>query len=88
MCETKPVVVSIPLILLEAASSCIYQVHTEIKFGHHSKIKSQGPCANEYQKYCFDGGECYYLFDEFSIVGCNCTKLHQGKRCEMYIWWG
>ena len=46
-----------------------------------SKIKSQGPCENEYRKYCLNGGDCYYLVDE-DIVGCNCTWLFGGKRCE------
>ena len=70
MCETKAVVVSISLILPVAASFCIYQTQTENKVGHHSKI--QGPCENEYKKYCLNGGECYYLVDE-DFVGCNCT---------------
>ena len=51
MCETKAVIVSISLILLVAASFCIYQAQTENEVGHHSKIKSQGPCENEYKKY-------------------------------------
>ena len=70
MCEIKAVVVSISIILLVAASFCIYQAQTEIKVGHHSKIKSQGPCENEYKKFCLSGGECYYLVDD-DIVGCN-----------------
>ena len=86
MCETKAVVVSISLILLVAASFCIYQAHTEKKVGHQSKIKSQGPCENEYKKYCLNGGECYYLVDE-DILGCNCTWLYGGKRCEKYLLW-
>ena len=85
MCETKAAVVSTSIILLEAASSCVYQAHTENKVGHHSKIKSQGPCENEYQKYCLNGGECYYLVDE-DIVDCNCTCLYVAKRCERYMW--
>ena len=72
MCETKAVVASISLILLVAASLCVYQAHTENKVRHHSKIKSQGPCENEYKKYCLNGGECYCLVYE-DIVGCNCT---------------
>ena len=72
MCETKAVVVSISLILLVAASICIYQAQTENKVGHHSKIKSQGPCEKEYKKCCSNGGESYYLVDK-DIVGCNCT---------------
>ena len=87
MCETKAVVVSISLTLLVAASFCIYQAFTENKVGHRSKIKSQGPCGNEYKKYCLNGGDCYHLIDE-DVVGCNCTWLYGGKRCENYTWWG
>ena len=61
MCETKAVVASVLLILLVAASFCIYQAHTENEVGHHSKIKSQGPCQSEYKNYCLNGVECYYL---------------------------
>ena len=86
MCETKAAVVSILINLLVAASFCIYQAHTENKMGHHSKIKSQGPCENDYKKYCLNSGECYYLVDE-DIVGCNCTWFYGGKRCEKYMWW-
>ena len=86
MCETKTVVVSISLVLLVVAGFCINQAHTENKVGHHSKIKSQGLCENEYKKYCLNGGECYYLVDE-DIVGCNCTWLYMRKRCENYMWW-
>ena len=86
MSETKPVVVSISIILLVAASFCIYQAQTENKVGHHSKIKSQGPCKNEYKKYCLNGGECYYLVDE-DDVGCNCTWFYGEKRCEKFMWW-
>ena len=86
MWETNAVVVSISIILLVAASFCIYQAHTENKMGHHSKIKSQGPCENEYKKYCVNRGDCYYLVDE-DIVGSNCTWLYGEKRCEMYMCW-
>ena len=72
MCETKAVVVSISLFRLVAASFCIYEADLENKVGHHSKIKGQGPCENEYKRYCLNGDECYYLVDE-NIVGCNCT---------------
>ena len=85
MRETKAVVVSISIILLVATSFCLYQAHTENKVGHHRKIKSQGPCENEYKKHCLNGGECYYLVDE-DIAGCNCTWLYGGKRCERYMW--
>ena len=54
--------------------------------GHHSKIKSQGPCENEYKKFRLNGGECYYVVDE-DIVGCNCTWLYIGERCEEYMCW-
>ena len=86
MSETNVVVVSISLLLLLAPSFCIYQAHTENIVGHHSKIKSQGPCKNEYKKYCLNGGKCYCLFDEV-FVGCNCTWLYGGKRFEKYMWW-
>ena len=44
MCETKAVVVSISIILLVAASFCIYQAQTENKVGQQSQIKSESPC--------------------------------------------
>ena len=86
MREIKADVVSISIILPVASSFCIYQAQTVNKVGHHSKIKSQGPCENEYRKYCLNGGECYYLVDE-DIVGCNRTWFYGGKRCEKYMWW-
>ena len=79
MCETKAVVVSILLVLLVAASFCIYQAHTENEVGHHSQSKSQGPCENEYKKYCLNDGECCYLVDEDS-VGCNYIWSYAGER--------
>ena len=86
MCETKAVVVSISSFLLVAASFCIYQAQTEIKVGHYNEIKTESPCNKEYKKGCLKGGECYHLVDE-DIVGCNCTWLYGGKRCEKYMWW-
>ena len=86
MCETKAVLVPISILFPVAASFCIYQAHTENKVGHHSKIKSQGPCKNEYRKYCLSGSKGYYLVDEDN-VGCNCTWLYGGKRCEKNMWW-
>ena len=86
MCDTKAVVVSISLFLLVAESFCIYQAQTENKVGHHSKIKSQGPCENEYKKYCLNGGECYYLIDE-DIEECSYTWLYGRKRFEKHMWW-
>ena len=86
MCKTKIVAVSISVILLVAASFCIYQPHTENKVGHHSKIRSESPCEKEYKKYCMNGGECYYLVEE-DIVACNCTRSYGGKRCEKYMCW-
>ena len=77
MCETKAVVVSTSLILVVAATFCLYQAQTESKVAHHSKIKSQGLCENEYKKCRLNGSECYYLVDE-DIVGCNCTLLYVG----------
>ena len=66
------------IILLLAASFRIYQTHTETKVGHHSKIKSQDPCEDEYKKCCLNGGECHYLVDE-DIVGCN-TSCRRGEQ--------
>ena len=86
MCETRAIVVSISLILLVAASFCIYQAQTENKVGHHSRIKSQGPCKDEYKKFCLNGGEWYFLVEK-DIVGCNFTWLYGGKRCQKYMWW-
>ena len=77
MCEAKAVVDNNNLLV--AASFCIYQAHTDKKVGHHSKIKSQGPCENEYKKFCLNGGDCYYLVDE-DIIGGHCTWLYEGKR--------
>ena len=86
MCETKVVVVSISMILLVAASFCIYQAHADNKVGHHHEIKNHGSCENEYKKYCLNGGECYYLVDE-DIVGCKGTWFYGARRCEKYMWW-
>ena len=85
MCEIKTVL-TVAAVLLAATGFCIYQVNSEKKVGHHSEIKSGSPCKNEYKKYCLNGGECYYLADEDN-VGCNCTWLYGGKRCEKYMWW-
>ena len=85
MFETKAVALWISIILAVAASFCIYQAQTENKVGHRSKIKSQCPCENQYKKYSLNGGKCYYQVDE-DIVGCNCTWLFGGKRCEKYMW--
>ena len=52
--------------------------------GHHSEIKSEGPCKKEYRKYCMNGGECFYVVDE-GIVACNCTWMYGGKRYEKYM---
>ena len=78
MSETKAIIASRSLIFLMAASFCIYQAHTENKLGHQSKIRIQGPCQNEYNKYCLNDGNCYYLVDE-DIVGSNCTWLYGEK---------
>ena len=86
MCERKTARVSLSKILLVAAIFCINQSHKENKVGHHSKIKSQGPCKNEYTENCLNGCECCYLVDK-CIVGCNCSLLYGGKRSETYMWW-
>ena len=62
-------------------------VHTDKTMGHHSEMKGQSPCENEYKKFCMEGGDCYSLSDE-EFVGSNCTRLFGGKRCEKkYSWW-
>ena len=86
MCEKKAVLRSLLLSVLVAATFCIYQAQTENEVGHHSQIKSQGPCENEYKEYCFNGGECFYLVNK-NIVGRNCTWLYGRKRCETHMWW-
>ena len=85
MCEIKTVLL-VPSLLLAATGFCIYQVKSERNLRHHSEIKSEVPCEKVYNKYCLNGGECYYLVDE-DIVGCKCTWLYGGKRCEKYMWW-
>ena len=81
----KTILVSVCLTLLATASSCMYCVYPEKTVGQYMKIKIQNLCENEYKKFCLNGGECYYLFDE-NIVGCNCTWFYGGKRWEKYMW--
>ena len=83
MCENKTVIIAAAL--LSAAGFCIYQLNSEKKLGHNSHLKSESPCEIEYKKYCLKVSKCYHLFDE-DIVGCNCTWLYGGKRCEKYLW--
>ena len=83
MCESKTLL-TVTALLLAATGFCIHQVNQ--KAGHHSEIKSESPCKKKYKKFHLNGGECYYLADE-DIVGCNCTWLNGGKRCEKYMWW-
>ena len=82
MCEVKTVII-VAALLLAATGFCIY--HGKRKVGHHSEIKSEGPCEKEYRKYCMNGGECFYVVDE-DIVACNCTWMYGGKRCGRYMW--
>ena len=85
MCGIKTVL-TVAALLLAATGFCIYQVNSEKKEGRRSEIKSESPCEKEYKNYCLNGGECYFLVDE-DIVGCNCTLLFGGERCEKYMWW-
>ena len=85
MCEIKTVLI-VAALLLVATGFCIYQVKSEKKVGHQSKIKSKSPCEKKSKKCCLNGGECYYLDDE-DILGCNCRWLYGGKRCEKNMWW-
>ena len=82
----KTVLVSACLILLVTASFVMYWVYPEKKLGQYSEIKIQNPCENEYQKYCLNGGKCYYPMDEDS-VGCIRAWFFGRKRCEKYMCW-
>ena len=84
MCEIKTAII-VAALLLAVLGFCIYQTKTEKKVGHHSEIKSEGPCEKVYKNYCLNGGECFYLVEE-DIVACNCTWMYEEKRCEQYIW--
>ena len=66
----KAVLVPLSIVLLVAACFCICPAHAENKVGHHSQVKSQSPCENEYKDYCLIGGEGSYLFDD-DFIGCN-----------------
>ena len=83
MCEIKTVSI-VAVLLLAAAGFYTYQVNPKVE--QDSEIISESPCEKEYKKYCKNGGECYYLADQ-DIVGCNCTWLYGGERCEKYMWW-
>ena len=83
MCEINFVLI-VAVLLLAAAGFYTYQVNPKV--GQRREIKSESPCEKEYEKYCMNAGECYYLVDE-DIVACNCTWVDGGKRCEKYMWW-
>ena len=85
MCEIQAVLIVADL-ALAATGFCIYQVMSDKKAGHNSHLKSESPSGKEYRAFCLNGGECYYLIDEY-FVGCNCTWLYGGKRFEKYIRW-
>ena len=51
MCETKAVLVLIPINFTAISKLLHFLGHTENKTGHHSEIKSQGPCENKYTMY-------------------------------------
>ena len=83
MCEIKTVLI-VAVLLIAAAAFYTCQVNPKVE--KHSEIKSEIPCEKEYKKYCLNGGECHYLDDE-DIVGCNCTWMYGGKRCQKNMWW-
>ena len=66
--KTKTVLILLSLILIITSSLCKNQAHAEKKLGHHSEIKGQSACRNEYKRYCLNGGECYHLVEE-ELVG-------------------
>ena len=84
MCEVKAVLVI--KIFTTSTKFLHISVQYRVKMKPHSKIKSQGPCENEYKKYCSNGGEFYYINEEV-FAGCNCTSLYEAKRIENYMWW-
>ena len=55
MCEIETVII-VAAFLLAATGFCIHQANSETKVRQDSKIKSEGPCENEYNKYCMN--EC------------------------------
>ena len=85
MCEIKTVLVSVWLILLATASFFINWVYPEKKVGQYREIKLQNRCENEYKMYCLNGGECYYLIDEYTVGG-DCTQLYGENCCEKNMW--
>ena len=94
MCEIKTVLI-VEALLLAVAGFYTYQVNPKVGQDSEIKsespcekeyIKSEGPCEKKYKKYFMNGGEFHYLEDE-DIVGCNCTWLYGGERCEKYMWW-
>ena len=60
MCEVKTVLI-VAALLLAATGFCVYQVNPKVE--HHSEIKNENSCQNEYKKYCLNGGDCHYLVD-------------------------
>ena len=80
MCEIKTVLIAAALILA-ATGFCKYQVNSEKKVDSIAKSKVKVLAKNGTKKFCLNGGECYYLNDG-DIVGCKCTWLCGGKRCE------
>ena len=71
MCELKTVLF-VAVLQLTAAGFYTYPVNSVTKVGQHREIKSESPCEKQYEKYCMNGGECYYLVDE-DFVACNST---------------
>ena len=76
MYEIKSVIF-VAVLLIVAAGFYTYQVNPKV--GQHREINSESPCEKEYEMYCMNGGDCYYLVDE-DIVACNGTGLYEGKR--------
>ena len=81
MCAIKTVLIVLAL-LLAATGFCIQQVNSDKTVEHNSHLKSESPCEKEYKSYYLNGGECHYLIDG-AFVGCDCTWLNGGKRCEI-----
>ena len=65
MSEIKTVII-VATLLLAATGFCTYQVNAKLR--HHSEIKNESPCEKENKRYCFNGGQCYYLVDEDNVT--------------------
>ena len=76
MCQTKTILVSLPIILIVASIFCIHRTHTEKKEGHHSEMKTKGPCENEFKIFCLNCGQSFHPVGNV-FVGCKSSWLYE-----------